>query len=455
MLKGTVLVCVAALILQAHAGKLHGHSSHHQTRSYERGNLAQVLTDRGFSTLVDLVVKAGLADTVSNQGPFTVFAPTNEAFAALDPALVNSLVANPEELKKVLLYHVVPGNVRSTDLSDNLSVDSAQGAALRINLLQHTRGTAVRINNDVTVIQADIAASNGVIHVIDKVLIPPQPRTQPQPQPQPQPIGNLAEVATAAGFSTLVDLIVRAGLADTVSNGGPFTVFAPTNEAFAALDPALVDSLVANPEALKNVLLYHVVPGTVKSTALSDDLAVASAAGASLRINLPKNAVTVNGVNVIQADVEASNGVIHVVDQVLIPPSGNIVETLSADGRFSTLVAAATAAGLGNTLATGGPFTVFAPTDEAFAKLPAGTVNSLLQNPDALKAILLRHVVPAVAYSSTISSNTFRTAGSDRVNAFRDQLNRVMVQSPKGRGRVVSADITATNGVIHAIDTVI
>jgi len=303
MLKGTVLVCVAALILQAHAGKLHGHSSHHQTRSYERGNLAQVLTDRGFSTLVDLVVKAGLADTVSNQGPFTVFAPTNEAFAALDPALV--------------------------------------------------------------------------------------------------------------------------------------------------------DSLVANPEALKNVLLYHVVPGTVKSTALSDDLAVASAAGASLRINLPKNAVTVNGVNVIQADVEASNGVIHVVDQVLIPPSGNIVETLSADGRFSTLVAAATAAGLGNTLATGGPFTVFAPTDEAFAKLPAGTVNSLLQNPDALKAILLRHVVPAVAYSSTISSNTFRTAGSDRVNAFRDQLNRVMVQSPKGRGRVVSADITATNGVIHAIDTVI
>jgi len=405
------------------------------------GNLAEVLTAQGFTTLVDLVVKAGLADTVSNSGPFTVFAPTNEAFAALDPALVNSLVANPEELKKVLLYHVVPGNVPSSALSDNLSVDSAQGPALRFNL----PGNAVKVN-DVSVTQADIAASNGVIHVIDQVLLPPAEPTT----------GNLAEVLTAQGFTTLVDLVVKAGLADTVSNGGPFTVFAPTNEAFAALDPALVNSLVANPAELRKVLLYHVVAGNVPSSALSDDLSVDSAQGAALRINLPGNGVYVNGVDVTEADIVASNGVIHEVDQVLIPASGNVVETLAADDRFSTLVTAVQTANLVDTLATGGPFTVFAPTDEAFAKLPSGTVNSLLRNPEALKAILLRHVFPAEVYSSTISSpNTYTSAGSDRVNVFRDRLNRVMVQSTKGMARVVIPDLTASNGVIHAINTVI
>jgi len=358
-----------------------------------------------------------------------------------DPALVNSLVANPEELKKVLLYHVVPGNVPSSALSDNLSVDSAQGPALRFNL----PGNAVKVN-DVSVTQADIAASNGVIHVIDQVLLPPAEPTT----------GNLAEVLTAQGFTTLVDLVVKAGLADTVSNGGPFTVFAPTNEAFAALDPALVNSLVANPAELRKVLLYHVVAGNVPSSALSDDLSVDSAQGAALRINLPGNGVYVNGVDVTEADIVASNGVIHEVDQVLIPASGNVVETLAADDRFSTLVTAVQTANLVDTLATGGPFTVFAPTDEAFAKLPSGTVNSLLRNPEALKAILLRHVFPAEVYSSTISSpNTYTSAGSDRVNVFRDRLNRVMVQSTKGMARVVIPDLTASNGVIHAINTVI
>jgi len=329
MLKGAVVVCLAAVLLQAQAAKLSTHST--RLSSQRTGNLAEVAAAAGFSTLVDLVGKAGLGDTLSNGGPFTVFAPTNEAFAALDPATVNFLVENPEELKKVLLYHVLPEKRPSSSLRDTPFIDSAQGATLRLNFLNSPAGFALRINEDVTVTQANIPASNGVIHVIDKVLIPPaeatgaQQRTSIAEPTSTQETRNLAEVAAGAGFSTLVDLVVKAGLADTLSNGGPFTVFAPTNEAFAALDPALVESLVSNPEALKKVLLYHVVSGKVLSSQLSDNLSVKTVQGAPIKINIIQgyHGVSVkinNAATVTKTDIPAKNGVIHVIDQVLIPP---------------------------------------------------------------------------------------------------------------------------------------
>ncbi|XP_069975216.1 transforming growth factor-beta-induced protein ig-h3-like [Penaeus vannamei] len=269
--------------------------------------------------------------------------------------------------------------------------------------------------------------------------------------------GNLAEVLSGRGFSTLVDLVVKAGLADTVSNNGPFTVFAPTNDAFAALDPKLVNYLLQNPQVLKNVLLYHVLPGQVFSSSLEDDLVANSAQGRSVRVNLFANpaGVVVNGVDVIEADIPASNGVVHVVDKVLLPPKGTVVDTLLGDERFTTLVAAVTAAGLADTLASDGPFTVFAPTNDAFAKLPPGTVDSLLQDVPALQKVLLRHVVPSTLYSRALLGNSFSTASQDQLSVSQDSFGRVTASTSANTALVTIPNTPASNGVIHVIDTVI
>ncbi|XP_037795051.1 transforming growth factor-beta-induced protein ig-h3-like isoform X1 [Penaeus monodon] len=411
------------------------------------GNLAEVLTTERFSQLVDLVVTAGLADTVSNGGPFTIFAPTNEAFQALDADLVTSLVSDPERLKKVLLYHVVSGNVLSSDLSRSAMVPSVQGAPLKVSVEGTSNNLKVTVNG-APVTRADVPASNGVIHVIDQVLLPPEE------------MGNLAEVLSAQGFTQLVDLVVAAGLADTVSSGGPFTVFAPTNEAFAAVDKATLDSLLANTEMLKSVLLYHVVPSSVYSPQLGDDLLVNTVEGKPVRINTAfsngMGSITVNGVNISRTDIIAKNGVIHEVESVLMTPQGKIVDILAADPKFSTLVAAVKAAGLVDTLSSDGPFTVLAPTNDAFAKLPEGALDQLLTDTESLKNILLRHVIPSsTLYSGALCWKTHTTASQEQVTTHRDVFHHLKITSGDKRATVLTPDINATNGVIHAIDTVI
>ncbi|XP_047472767.1 transforming growth factor-beta-induced protein ig-h3-like [Penaeus chinensis] len=411
------------------------------------GNLAEVLTREGFSQLVDLVVTAGLADTVSDGGPFTIFAPTNEAFQALDADLVTSLVSDPERLKKVLLYHVVTGSVLSSDLSKNAMVPSVQGAPLKVSVEGTSNNLMVTVNG-APVTRADVPANNGVVHVIDQVLLPPEE------------MGNLAEVLSAQGFTQLVDLVVAAGLADTVSNGGPFTIFAPTNKAFQAVDKATLDNLLANTEMLKSVLLYHVVPSSVYSPQLGDDLMVNTVEGKPVRVNTAfsngMGSITVNGVDVSRTDIIAKNGVIHVVDSVIMAPQGNVVEILAADPKFSTLVAAVKAAGLVDTLSSDGPFTVLAPTNDAFAKLPEGTLDHLLSDTASLKDILLRHVIPSsTLYSGALCWRTYTTANEEQVTTHRDAFHHIKLTSGDKRATVLTPDISATNGVIHAIDTVI
>merc|ERR1712183_758072 len=197
--------------------------------------------------------------------------------------------------------------------------------------------------------------------------------------------GNIAEELTAAGATTLVDFVVKAGLAETLSGPGPFTVFAPDNAAFAKLPADLVATLTGDVELLKKVLLFHVASGNVMSKDISNDITVDSVEGSPLRANVYLKSkyydgfVTVNGKRVKKADIVADNGVIHMVTDVIYPfPTGNIAEVVTSDERFSTLLAAVGAAGLADTLATGGPFTVFAPTNDAFAKVPKDALYGLL-----------------------------------------------------------------------------
>merc|ERR1712002_572268 len=283
--------------------------------------------------------------------------------------------------------------------------------------------------------------------------------------------GDIPMKLTSAGATTLVDLVTLAGLGETLSGEGPFTVFAPTNDAFAKLPASLVDTLKGDTELLKQVLLNRVVAGSVKSGDITNDIVVKAVGGQDIRANIYRKkhghgVITVNGAQVVHPDFVASNGVIHFVSDVLYPftPEKTIAEVASSDPRFSTLVTALTAADLASVLSTPGPFTVFAPTNDAFAKVPAATLDSLLSDNGALTKVLLRHVVPGTVYSKGVYWSTHNTAGEeggseDMIATQVFKAGHVRVVSFSGgvrqSAKVIDADILASNGVIHVIDSVI
>ena len=278
--------------------------------------LAQSVPD--LSTLVTAVVAGKLVTTLEAAGPFTVFAPTNEAFAALPNATLAHLLepANIAELDSVLTYHVLPEAVQSKDLKPFQQVTTVQGASLAIV----ASGTKIFVNN-AQVTAADNEASNGVVHIIDAVLIPPSPA----PTPAPVPTKNIVELAQSVlDLSTLVAAVVAGNLVDTLESAGPFTVFAPTNEAFAKVPKAELARLLdpANIKELDSVLTYHVLPEAVQSKDLKPFQFVKTVNGGSLSIFVDAGTVNVNNAKVTAADNEATNGVVHIIDAVLIPSTG-------------------------------------------------------------------------------------------------------------------------------------
>jgi uncharacterized surface protein with fasciclin (FAS1) repeats len=273
---------------------------------------------------------------------------------------------------------------------------------------------------------------------------------------------DIVDTAVADGrFTTLVAAVQAAGLVETLKGEGPFTVFAPTDEAFAKLPEGTVEDLLKpeNLETLKNILLYHVVPGKVMAADVIALESAETASGESVAIKTDMGNVNVNDAKVVITDIETSNGVIHVIDAVLLPPAklSDIVDTAVADGRFTTLVAAVQAAGLVETLKGEGPFTVFAPTDAAFAKLPEGTVEELLkpENLETLQNILLYHVVPG----KVMAADVVMLDGQMVDTALEGEQIMISIKDGKvflnDSAEVIITDIETSNGVIHVIDAVL
>jgi transforming growth factor-beta-induced protein len=264
------------------------------------------------SILVQAVVKAGLADTLSADGNLTIFAPTNEAFAKLLTKLgAKSLDDIPvDTLKAVLLDHVITGpkqywvgNLVEADWKDE-RITTAGGLKL------DSDRSPLSVN-DANIVKGDIWARNGVIHVIDTVLLDPDPRP------------TIAGIAAGnPDFSILLAAVTKAGLAETLSGPGDFTVFAPTNEAFAKLLTTLgAKSLDDIPvDTLKAVLLDHVVAGELDAVDVLGRIPTCQGANSlgGLWLKFTANPLQVNGVNIVATDVEASNGTVHVIDQVLL-----------------------------------------------------------------------------------------------------------------------------------------
>lgn len=413
------------------------------------------VSDGRFTTLVSALEAAGLVATLQGEGPFTVFAPTDDAFAALPEGALESLLADSEALSEVLLYHGISGSVKAEDVItfDGQEVETLSGESVKVML----DGDSVMIN-EATVIITDIEASNGVIHVIDAVLLPAtgEKAMDEEEMSADEMSETIVDIAASdENFSTLVTALELAGLDAALQGEGPFTVFAPTNDAFNALPEGALESLVADTEALTDVLLYHVTEGEAMAADVVelDGKKVETLLGQYLDVALEGEAVMVDEAQVVVTDIKASNGVIHVIDSVLVPETRSIVDIAVEDGRFTTLVAALEAAGLVEALQGEGPFTVFAPTDDAFAALPEGTVEGLLADSDALTQVLLYHVVEGKVMAVQVID-----LDGEQVETLSGESLSVMIDGETvkiNEALVIIPDIEASNGVIHVIDSVL
>jgi transforming growth factor-beta-induced protein len=270
-------------------------------------NVVEVAASAGqFTILIEAAQKAGLAEYLSNTDGITVFAPTDAAFKSLLTDLgAKSLNDIPvADLTNILLYHVIGSKAMSNSLKSGYYPTLSKSSGNSISMYINIEG-GVSINKNTKVTSADIAAKNGVIHVVDKVILPPS-------------VVNIA--LDNSNFSILVQAVVKAGLVDALSGKGPFTVFAPTNEAFNALFAQLkisgIDALKA--EQLIPILTYHVVSGNVLSSALSNGDVPTLNAGKNLKVNLT-GGVKINDSEVVAANIQGSNGVVHVINKVLLP----------------------------------------------------------------------------------------------------------------------------------------
>lgn len=508
-----------------------------------------VMTDPNFSTLATAVEAAGLGQTLMG-GQYTVFAPTNAAFAKLPSDTLAAALNDPAMLRSILLYHVVPGKVTAKQVMTMSSAKTAQGGSVLINVM----GGKVMVDN-ATVTKADVMACNGVVHVVDTVLMPamaaatPAPVTVTTPTPAPAPMPAPVATAPAATdimsipampvgmtttttttttttdtaattttattetavssdtvydqlvsderFSTLRDLLSDAGLTDLLINN-EFTIFAPTNDAFAAVDPETLAVIASDPDTLKAVLTYHVVQGKVTGDQVAAATQLRSEQGASLNFKLDGSTQMVNEAMVDGTPVEASNGYIYAINQVLLPPDlvlptpaadaattdmattdaaattatgttatvtvvtlpaaqagTNITEVL-AQPQFSTLLSLVQKAGLVDALMAG-DVTIFAPTNDAFAKVPQATLDMLMADNDKLKQVLLFHVVTGRVVDDGLNVAQLRSMEGSSIDLMADGSSyKVGVRSGDAiTGGVVASRSDAGNSVIYPIDSVL
>ncbi|HAV61655.1 MAG TPA: adhesion lipoprotein [Verrucomicrobiales bacterium] len=394
-----------------------------------------------YTTLLTALELTGLKETVATADALTIFAPTDDAFAALPDGTLEALIADPDTLTQILLYHVVGGKQSASELLRQTTATTLQGAPVLVTY-EHWQA---RVNGHV-IRPANLRAKNGFIHSIGSVLIPPAGDVQ---------IASILDVLRLDGrFSTLLTALELTGLDGAVADSPSLSLFAPTDEAFAALPSGTLDALIADPDLLAEILLYHVTGQASGIHQLYRMGSVETLQGGDVRVGFRNWKFTINDAAVLALNVRAPNGIIQVIDQVLVPPTkpASLLELLKADGRFTTLVAALEAAGLDGALSGDTPLTVFAPTDDAFSRLPSGTVEALLADPDTLANILLYHVVPGDRdLHSLRDERRVETLNGQSVHIWRLWHRYFFVN----RAYIQQSDLMADNGRAHVITRVL
>ncbi len=313
------IIVIALIVIGLAAWFLFGGSD-------DKDNIPDTLSSNSnYTTFAGLIDKAGLTSLLSETGPYTVFAPDNKAFEALPADQLEVLQTDNAKLRQVVQYHITTGELSSDDLPPTIKSDD-DGAELTVE----GSGTSATINGSAKIIDPDIEASNGVIQGIDAVLIPPGlDLTAP-------PSENIVQlISNNPNYSTLANLINAAGLSETLSGAGPFTLFAPENSAFDALTEEQNAALAENPNLLRSVLNYHVTSGEMTTSDMTTEQ-VNSVEGTALDIVVSGDNVTVNGAEVVDPNLSASNGVVQGINRVLVPPGVDLTTTTSSTESTTT-----------------------------------------------------------------------------------------------------------------------
>ncbi len=410
--------------------------------------IAQVAAgDAQFSTLVEALDRVNLVATLEGDGPFTVFAPTNDAFEALG---VDLSTLSDDELTEILLYHVIGAQINSGDIAEGdtyvSSATTTGPGGKALSLYINNNGGTITVNGGSEVVAADVEASNGVIHVVNQVLLP---------------LDIVGHASANGAFETLVGALGDADgdLVSVLQGDGPFTVFAPTNDAFDKISDVVAG---LDAEGLSEVLLYHVLGGQVNSEDIAEGDTYVSTASANgpddtqltAYINNDGTDITLNGIaNVVVADVVGTNGIIHVINEVIIPL--DVVGHATANPLFSELVTALGAADgdLVTTLQGDGPFTVFAPINSAFEEI-SDTVEGL--TPAQLANVLTYHVVSGNVRSAALTNGQVVPALNMEDFTVNISGGDVTITDAQGGiAEVILTDVQGTNGVIHVLNKVI
>ncbi len=437
--------------------------------------LTQAANAAGLTTLLSAVEAIpGLGTALTSEPAITVFAPTNQAFGnaltafgATDlPDLVSKL-GGAQNLETVLGFHVVPAVAFSSDLAATNTFPTLSGQSITVNVAGGNVTVVDAAGNTANVVTPNVEIQNGVVHVIDRVLLPEIDLPAP----------NLVDAATDAGLTVLLDAVTAVdGLPDALLGAEAITVFAPRNEAFAdALEAFNVDNLdqlvikIGGIENLETVLGFHVVPAVAFSADLAATNTFPTLGGQNLTVTKTGNTVTVTDANgvaatVVAADVAIENGVVHVIDKVLLPElTLPIVVEAATAAELTVLLDAVTAANLGGALLDAEAITVFAPTNAAFAALLAAqevtSLEALIAKIGAanVSKVLRFHVVPLTAFSFDLAEGpqSVPTLAGENLTVTRTGNNVTVTDIAGTTYNVTIANVAIQNGVVHVIDGVV
>lgn len=387
--------------------------------------------------------RSGLGQIFREDGQFSFFAPTDNAFRQIDQRVLNRLLNSEKCLEKVLKNHVLPNVICSAVI---------QGTKYSTNLLNKN----LRLERDeddklfvegVQIIDIDVMGTNGVLYLIDEVLL------------SDDALG-LLDIAQKENATKVLELIETAGLTKSFREAENITFFVPTDEAISELDPSVLTELQNDPEALRDVLKYHLSPSVQTCSDFYNDYQLDTLNDDNkLRINEYSSfpfsrgwTRTVQCAQITKASLKACNGVVHIVDKVLLPPKGKVIDILELDSRFTKLVELIKMSDLADVLERGELFTVFAPTNAAFEELDSDLLNDLENNMDELSAFLKNHVIKDALCCAGITESSYFGRS---VRTMYGERHRVTVQGdiPIIDGKdIIGCDIMATNGIVHAID---
>ncbi|KAL3060934.1 hypothetical protein OYC64_009196 [Pagothenia borchgrevinki] len=383
--------------------------------------------DDDLETLRTAMAAAGLSTMLEGEGQYTVFAPTNEAFDKIPKETLNRILGDPVALRDLLNYHILKHMQCAESIVSGTPMETLQGSVLEVGC----EGDQMTLNGRAVVTKRDQMGTNGVVHYISELLIPDSAKV-------------LLELAEGSAVATATQLFVEAGLTPHLTGSEPLTMLAPLDAAFTGSDTTMTPDM-------RTLMTNHLLRTQLSSKSLYHGQELETLGGVKLRVFVYRNNLCIENACIAAHDKMGRYASMFTVGKVLTPPMGTVMDVLKADDRFSVLVGAVQTAGLTELLNQQGALTFFAPTNEAFGALPPPDRSRLLRDPQQLSSVLRLHLGEGLLVSGGVSSHT-------RVKPLQGERLELGVRNYTvyvNRVPVAAADLMATNGVVHAVNTII